>query len=273
MKTLYKYCPERISFFENPMLRFTPPLELNDVFDCFPSISGMFPAGKTWEEIEPQIINSIQNRPHAEVRYITACSRSLFKNRNIPKVAEQINNADLKLIEEARNILNLSYEQNPFGILCLSEIPDSILMWSYYSDSHRGYIIELDIENNFFNQKTLQHDELNYVRKVQYVTERPTMAVMELVNNPTQILYTKSKIWEHEQEWRMIWGGIDSIPLVDNKKGLIQIDREVICSIILGVNASKKMIGAAQKFCKENCIPLKKMVSDPQKYQLTMVGL
>ena len=33
MKILYKYMPFRLSFFDDPLLRLTPPSDLNDPFD------------------------------------------------------------------------------------------------------------------------------------------------------------------------------------------------------------------------------------------------
>src|SRR5262249_53331053 len=32
-----------------------------------------------------------------------------------------------------------------FGVLCLSECPDDILLWSHYADSHRGLCLEFDV--------------------------------------------------------------------------------------------------------------------------------
>lgn len=58
--SLYKYCPLRLSFFENQMIRFTPPMELNDIYDCMVSISGLFPESSLWEEIEDMIKTSTQ---------------------------------------------------------------------------------------------------------------------------------------------------------------------------------------------------------------------
>lgn len=47
-----------------------------------------------------------------------------------------------------------------FGVLCLSEIKDSILMWSHYSNDHRGFCIEFENLDKFISEKsmTLQVD-------------------------------------------------------------------------------------------------------------------
>src|SRR5207249_4525613 len=37
-----------------------------------------------------------------------------------------------------------------FGLLCLSEIADDILMWSHYTRSHSGLVIGLKTSHEFF---------------------------------------------------------------------------------------------------------------------------
>ena len=34
------------------------------------------------------------------------------------------------------------------GVLCLSEVPDNMLMWSHYADHHRGFCVEYDFGEN-----------------------------------------------------------------------------------------------------------------------------
>lgn len=102
-------------------------------------------------------------------------------------------------------------------VSCLSATYDSILMWSYYGQDHRGLCLEFEIDENS-----------KYLSKVEYQTERPTMQLEKLMRNfcgqlfaqrdmsnvskdPTllplvvQPYITKSKEWEHEQEFRLIY--------------------------------------------------------------------
>src|SRR5207302_2679902 len=39
------------------------------------------------------------------------------------------------------------------GVLCLTEVPDSQLMWSHYAGSHKGFVIEFDSQHSYFNQR------------------------------------------------------------------------------------------------------------------------
>jgi hypothetical protein len=52
------------------------------------------------------------------------------------------------------------------GILCLSEMRDSLLMWGHYADNHRGLVIGFDSDHPFFNKKRNENDDFGYLRKV-----------------------------------------------------------------------------------------------------------
>ena len=43
------------------------------------------------------------------------------------------------------------------GILCLTEVPDSLLMWAHYADSHKGFLVGFNTTHTFFtNMKVLE---------------------------------------------------------------------------------------------------------------------
>ena len=58
---------------------------------------------------------------------------------------------------------------NNYGILSLTEIPDSFEMWSQYSNGHKGFIIEF--KEGFWQYPSMKSKEgKEYpVRKVEYV--------------------------------------------------------------------------------------------------------
>lgn len=37
-----------------------------------------------------------------------------------------------------------------YGILCLAEAPDNLLMWAHYADCHRGFVVQFDDTHPFF---------------------------------------------------------------------------------------------------------------------------
>lgn len=98
-------------------------------------------------------------------------------------------------------------ETNPFisidcKMSCFSEIHDSMLMWSYYANSHKGICIEYDLSKlprNSTNQKII--DSLT---KVQYSPHRIDCLTGDAEENVVKILTSKSDVWSHEQEWRLV---------------------------------------------------------------------
>ena len=84
------------------------------------------------------------------------------------------------------------------GILCLSLVNDSLLMWSHYADQYAGAVVEFDGSHEFFNGQI----------DVEYRPLRPMRDVGAYVSPPEPIpvaeLCTKSEQWKYEREVRVI---------------------------------------------------------------------
>ncbi len=113
--------------------------------------------------------------------------QSLFSN-----VRKMINN----VLETERGELFKN-----IGVACFSEKCDDILMWSYYTDGHKGFCLEFDTSYEPFNKS----------HKVEYVPNSikvdPIKVLFEENNHGYIIesyLATKYIDWKHEQEWRVI---------------------------------------------------------------------
>lgn len=84
------------------------------------------------------------------------------------------------------------------GILCLSRVNDSLLMWSHYADQYAGAVIEFDGSHDFFDgQIDIEYRRLRPMRDVgAYVSPPEPIPVAELC--------AKSEQWKYEQEVRVI---------------------------------------------------------------------
>lgn len=84
------------------------------------------------------------------------------------------------------------------GILCLSQNSSSLLMWSYYADAYAGAVVEFDQSHDFFRGHF----------QVQYRERRPKKDIGYYVASdepiPIAELCVKPKVWEHEQEVRVV---------------------------------------------------------------------
>ena len=102
---------------------------------------------------------------------------------------------------------------------------DNLLMWSHYSDSHKGFCIE-------YNNMKNSHDEFD-MQKVSYQENIPKINTRNVVDNPNlsdsdnivelhiiikkfiEAYYIKSQDWKYENEWRLrtnsIYGEINTL--------------------------------------------------------------
>lgn len=151
-----------------------------------------------------------------------------------------------------------------FGILSLSEVSTSLLMWSHYADRHQGFVIEFDATNAFFARPTARAG-VGRLLKVEYVRERPT-AIYDpeaLKADPEaftslavrQILLTKSSEWEYEREWRMV------LPLADlkvyphrvvNRCHLFPLPPKAITAVVIGARATEETKAAIKQAIDSN---------------------
>lgn len=118
---------------------------------------------------------------------------------------------------------------NKYRVFCLSEDPESTLMWSHYADKHSGICIEFDANVFPFNMAT----------PVKYVSVYPAWTVDAAGADE---LLTKAAQWAYEREWRLVaeersapatWP--DTIK-VDN--GFLSISNNAVKSITIGCLAS-----------------------------------
>ena len=119
--------------------------------------------------------------------------------------------------QEWDTIHKMANQRDSIYVACLSAVYDSILMWSYYGQDHKGVCIEFEIE-----------EDPRMLSKVEYCTERPTVQMeklmkdlcgkifaqkssLEINEDPVllplvvQPYISKAKEWEHEQEYRLIF--------------------------------------------------------------------
>ncbi|MDO8342658.1 MAG: DUF2971 domain-containing protein [Cellvibrio sp.] len=82
------------------------------------------------------------------------------------------------------------------GVFCLSEVNDSILMWSHYANEHKGICIGFDTGKSMFQ----------LAWQVKYQEEFPIILRPkdneEILLNKS--LLTKAGCWSYEKEWRII---------------------------------------------------------------------
>ncbi|MEY4199166.1 MAG: hypothetical protein RLZZ265_906, partial [Verrucomicrobiota bacterium] len=88
------------------------------------------------------------------------------------------------------------------GVLCLSEVRDSLLMWGHYADNHQGFVVGFDSDHSFFNQRRTGQDEFGFLRRVNYEVRRPRVVLSD-TSSPVWF-QSKPEQWAYEKEWRIV---------------------------------------------------------------------
>lgn len=97
------------------------------------------------------------------------------------------------------------------GVVSLSETKDNLLMWSHYADSHRGVVIEFDVEESepftLFNMPKKSgfsskwiFERVNY-RKTRWLEDPALKSDDDIMKH---YILTKSDEWIYEKEHRFI---------------------------------------------------------------------
>jgi hypothetical protein len=117
-------------------------------------------------------------------------------------------------------------------------------MWGHYADGGRGFLIEFDPEHAWFHGKREERDSFRHLRKVNYVSERPTKYLLDTTEE--DFLYTKWSVWADEKEWRIIRNFNDRAKIGDrpdpygNSIILFSIPPASVTSVVLGFSASNE---------------------------------
>ena len=120
----------------------------------------------------------------------------------------------LSLISTLFPILT-SFSKRFSTIACFSEDVKSILMWSHYADSHKGFALEYDFRPTM-SSKPLErraiypvvYSDERYDASV-YITRQFMHVLGFHSKNPditafSKVALHKSRVWEYEREWRII---------------------------------------------------------------------
>lgn len=182
---LYKYMPFRESFFDDPILRLTPPSSLNDPFDSKPTNSAI----------------------EKKSNFFIDASRYPFDDE-INNSYEDDESIRKYYSEDLRNKLE------SFGIISLTQRNDNLLMWSHYANDHNGIVIAISCDEDTFDyhQDNFRCDITTKLPvKVEYSPDRPGFvmpdsAIYEYFENNFHLHIATSKgvEWASEEEYRYL---------------------------------------------------------------------
>ena len=236
----YKYC--RIDknklghssrIFTDSELYFCKTVKFNDPFDCqFKLELKGAPA-----EIE-QHLWAMQKRLEPSLNR-SARRRKVREDKK--KLGKDKNNGGRRL-SVPDDIVKQHTEK--WGICCLSEVQDNLLMWAHYADAHQGFCLRFLNDPTDRFRTLAQNDNPIVPFEVTYANDYPTINRIEDDDWTTveKASLTKSLEWSYEKEWRM----------VDlSGQGVRRFPSQLLTGVVFGCKMSEKHKEMVRGWCKD----------------------
>lgn len=161
----------------------------------------------------------------------------------------------------------MSIIKDAVRVVCLSEVYDSMLMWSHYARNHTGFCIEYDFKESDMFYKHLY--------PVTYTKDRYAVSKADMLSENTEWIYKttcrKSNVWAYEKEWRIVTANYNKVMpqklKYPNGKYVLDL-KENIKAFYLGAKISENFKEEIIQFGKKNSIDIYQMVLSPSTYEL-----
>lgn len=184
-----------------------------------------------------------------------ASLRSILKNGEI-RLSKPWNTNDITECV-AKGEKEQSELLKTYGYICLSSTRSSPAMWGYYADRSRGACIEFTFSYIGFTDDVFKCGG-GIVCKVRYSDERVA------ANKTVELLITKSKSWEYEKEYRILYK-LNQSPVI----GVIEEDSiQYYTNDIIG-NVTGIILG---KNCKIQLSELKTIIRSSAIHTITNIS-
>ncbi|MEE1493945.1 MAG: DUF2971 domain-containing protein [Anaerostipes hadrus] len=152
-------------------------------------------------------------------------------------------------------------------VVCLSELYDSMLMWSHYAQNHTGYCIEY-----IFEESDMYYTHLH---PVIYTKDRYSLSKKDVSEEKKDVLYkttcSKSDVWSYEKEWRIVTANYNKVmpQKLEHPDGRYVLDlKNNIKAFYLGTKISADFKAELIEFGKKNDISVYQMVLSSTTYDL-----
>ena len=223
---LYKY----LSFDSGKRLlqhgcaRFTPPTDFNDPFELNPSFDLLSQADYNQLPDDPDCPGQKLLNQETLAPMFAALGPGIQKA--MAQHAGQIGQFALRNNDIAQFTLDRTY-----GILCLTEVPDSLLMWAHYGDNHKGIAIQFNSEHPYLASAQQPNNG-----RVEYSNDRPVLSYSNL--HSPELFFRKSSEWAYEREWRFVKPLSEADKILEAEPSpihLFGLPPDLITGVVIGV--------------------------------------
>ena len=186
-----------------------------------------------------------------------------FKLVNSPNIRKRLKenflltDKDLIKINQNEIIQKIRYSfQEEIRVACFSEEWHSLLMWSHYADSHKGFCIEYDTENMSEYKKSRLFAAVYLETQIDgtddLINEHPNAGLISMIG--------KAKEWSYEKEWRMLD--------FDSYSEEYRYLKKDIKAVILGVRSDDTNKSKVINWAKNNNKEIYQAKISPMKYEI-----
>ncbi len=253
---LYKYRTWSLNFHRDCLLKnqlyFSAPSDMNDPFDCRVTVDySLLNTDKKIEKYIEQLIE--ESLPFLDGYQIDFPSK---KKELIARIKN-----DRSTIQNEYDEKNFLKTNKNYGVLSFSQRWDSILMWTHYSENHKGFCI------GFNKEKMTNSNLFGASGNVKYSDSFPQIdPLITILERAIWQTHTKAADWSYEQEYRFLNIIDKPEPLSEDRQ--VQFSNEFIEEIILGLNIPEDHKTEIEKIAKEKKVPLFKIIKKDRSFLL-----
>lgn len=202
--------------FVNRELWFSHPKNLNDPFDCNLSLH----VKGTNQEVA-DYLNTMREKTGSPQNAVYQVPEHLDPQK------EWVDDGTIDFQRAFDDRYDKIYNRS--SCYCWSTNGESIPMFAYYADGHKGLCAEFEFPDD--------HEAIKDAFRIECRPQFPELNFLKLVNDTTgqlvkSLIATKASCWEHEEEWRVFR---DEIP-----EGNVKYEDSCLKRVILGAKTSQE---------------------------------
>jgi len=293
-----KWLIEALVLNKYPNIRLNQPFNFNDPFD-----TRILPVYTTMPDLREDFVKGLIDKICKEINADDECKEKIHKEcidtlkivnwhewllalaQLYKKYDPNFQGSEEKLADEINDKYVLSHknyckeQQEHIGISCFSEDGKNILMWSHYSDGHKGICLAYDVSSFANLSKTYNiteaalfpvryqnesQDLIDLTKKFFTQNFDPSVKLtpQENICLTWKTILTKACCWRYEREWRLVYKFTNPPQKSDR---LISLRPS---HIYLGAKIAEDDEAALRKCAKEHGIPINKMQMSDDGFEL-----
>jgi hypothetical protein len=249
------------ALFSDASLWYASPSEFNDPFDCNLRIHVSDSTDKEWMHY---LNEQIREHPLSEFPVEHKSLKIAKKNKQWKidrSYCENVGDPTLKLNRERSSVL------------CLSSKGNSIPMFSYYADSHRGIAVEFSfgdenvpcgVDYSAFDAKGIVFGKVKYHDSFPDLNFHRLAGTVDLTKN---IIFAKHFEWKHEDEYRIFRRG--------HMPSSVKFDKSLMTRVVFGCKTTPDDISLVKNWLSgwPTEVVISKAIESTNNFDLKIVDL